>query len=150
LEINFTAFDEHFLQCSSRWLQDKEIAVLIDAPAFSKEKQDAWFNSLPQKDDYFIWGIQYGLMPVGVTGLKNVGKGRGEYWGYIGEKEYWGKGIGTAMLHFIEDIAKDKGLNILYLKVLETNIRAISLYQRNCYKTVKTVDGFLWMEKQLA
>lgn len=149
MEISFIAFNEQFLQHSTRWLQDEEIAALIDAPVFSKEKQDAWFHSLPEKDDYFIWGINYNTLPVGVTGLKNVENDKGEYWGYIGEKDHWGKGIGKAMLHFIENFATGKGLRTVYLKVLETNTRAVSLYQKHSYTTVKRADGFLWMEKQL-
>lgn len=51
-------------------------------------------------------------------------------------KEYWGLGIGTAMLTELIRIAKDWGLMQLELEVIEGNERAIALYERMGFETV--------------
>jgi RimJ/RimL family protein N-acetyltransferase len=149
MEINFVPFDEQFLQHSSKWLQDEEISMLIHASPFSAEQQQQWFEQLPVRKNYFIWGVECDHQPIGVTGLKNVSTTDAEYWGYIGEKEYWGKGIGKQMMQFIEAEAGKLQISNIYLHVSVTNQRAIASYKKSGFSIISTADDLFRMEKSL-
>jgi len=129
-------YDVTFLEKSWEWLNDPEIKQLTLTPDFSKEDQLNFYNSLPQKKDYWIKGIAEDGIPIGAMGLKNINKehSSAEYWGYIGEKEYWGKGIGKFVLK--EAIRKTRELNLkkIYLKVSRKNLRARILYEKMGFK----------------
>jgi len=131
IEIQFVAYDKVFLNKSWNWLNDSEIRKLVMSPKFTKEQQIQWFNSMNEHEDYLIWGIICEKVPIGVCGLKNITKNEGEYWGYIGEKSYWGKGIGKIMMNMVIDKAKEVKLKKVYLKVNKLNIRAIKLYNKS-------------------
>jgi RimJ/RimL family protein N-acetyltransferase len=147
--VQFVKFEEKFLELSWKWLNNKEIRELINVKQISKKEQIEWFNLLPKKNDYLIYGITYNNVPVGVTGLKNITENNAEYWGYIGEKEYWGKGIGKAMMHFAIENAQKLQLESIYLKVLKSNQRAIYLYKSLNFKITSEQEGLLIMELNL-
>lgn len=132
LQIEFVPFDEEYLERSWTWLADPEIKRLTDTPDITREGQRKWFAHLATADDYVVWGVLANCVPVGVVGLKHIDveNGTGEYFGYLGEKDHWGKGIGVAMLDFIAKQALERGLNKLCLKVLKENVRAINLYKK--------------------
>lgn len=46
------------------------------------------------------------------------------------KKEYHGKGLATAMMSFIENIAKNKGCQFLWLGVWSLNPKAIRFYEK--------------------
>jgi len=146
--VDFVKYDEFFLNNSWKWLNDDEIKMLTNTPNFSREQQKEWFLSLTKKKNYYIKGMLFEGKRIGVVGLKNISLIEGEYWGYIGEKEYWGKGIGRQMINYILGVAKAKNLQKLYLKVIDKNIRAISVYNTMGFKVVKdkcTID-LVYME----
>jgi RimJ/RimL family protein N-acetyltransferase len=149
MEIKFVPFDETYLSASWIWLQDEELCKLIDATPITKQEQQIWYEDLSHKDDYFIWGVTINGQPIGVCGLKNVHDGEGEYWGYIGAKSYWGKGIGSKMLLFIEEFALSIKLNMVYLRVLRYNSRAYELYLRKDYLKYDESENIIFMKKFL-
>ena len=53
--------------------------------------------------------------------------------------EYQRSGIGTWLLRHLEQIAKEKGYNELYLDTSSKQIAAQRLYEKNGYKKYKTV-----------
>lgn len=119
-----------FIDLSWQWLNDPEIKKLTMTKDFTREEQMEFYNRLPDRSDYWIRGIQYESQPIGVMGIKNITKESGEYWGYIGDKRYWGKGFGAQML--TEAVLKSRQLLLaeLYLRVAAYNTRAKSLYQK--------------------
>ena len=149
MKIQFLEFDRVFLEMSFQWLSDSTIKYLTMTPDITKENQEKWFASLPDKDDYYIRGIAVDDKPIGACGLKHITSTEGEYWGYIGEKDYCGKGIGGRMMAFIEEYAKSLGLRQIYLHVLKDNERAIRLYTKNGYRVVSEKDNLTKMTKQL-
>lgn len=137
--IHFVDFNELFLEKSWGWLNDPEIKKLTNTPHFSKEEQLKWFKELPYLDNYKIWGVVIGKIPVGVFGIKNIKKNSGEYFGYIGNKEYWGMGIGyEALKIIIQKAEKEFSLQSLYLFVIKSNIRAINLYKKSGFEIEKS------------
>lgn len=116
---------------SKLWLLDPELNHLIHAGELpSDEDRLAWFESLPNREDYLIWGVEYNGQPIGVSGLKRIANKKAEYWGYIGEKAFWGKGLGKEMMKEVINKALELGLDTLWLRVRKYNPRAINLYKR--------------------
>lgn len=144
-KIRFVDYSIEYLEHSWEWLNDSEIKKLTNTSDFSKEDQLSFFKSLPQKNDYLIKGIEFNYKPIGACGLKKITLVEAEYWGYIGEKEYWGKGIGKFIINYLIGIAKEKSLKSIYLHVIESNIRAIKLYVKIGFEVENTIDGLVKM-----
>ena len=133
MEIKLVDYTVDYLELSWKWLNDPEIKALTNTPDFSLEQQLKWFNSLVLKQNYFIKGIEFLNTGIGVCGLKNITQSDAEYWGYIGDKQYWRKGIGSLILLEMEKQAKDFGVKSVCLNVLINNANAIQLYGKNGY-----------------
>lgn len=141
--LTFTRFDERFLGKSWEWLNDTEIKRLTMTPDFTQEAQARWFAGLPAKKDYLIWGLLCESTPIGVAGLKRITERDAEYWGYIGERDYWGAGLGKEIMRFVLARARELGLSELYLKVGVDNQRALALYTKTGFRLVSENDGVL-------
>ena len=128
--LNFVAYTRDFLTKSWEWLNDTEIKALTLTPDFTKEQQELFYISLPSRKDYHIWGIKLAGQPIGACGLKHITDTDAEYWGYIGERSYWGMGLGSQMLEYCEKMARTIRLKELYLYVGVSNIRARRLYKK--------------------
>ncbi|MEY8767059.1 GNAT family N-acetyltransferase [Francisella philomiragia] len=128
--LELVDYDEQFLSISWKWLNDVEIKRLTMTPVFTEQDQTRFFKSIKKRKDYKIFGIVFNNSRIGACGLKNIRCYRAEYWGYIGEKEYWGRGLGKEMMMKILDVANKEGIKSIYLKVHKDNYRAISLYKK--------------------
>lgn len=129
--LQLVGYDKTFFDRSKEWLLDEELNHLIHAGTIpSDEERLAWFNSLSTRTDYLIWGVAYNGEPIGVSGLKRIADGKAEYWGYIGEKAYWGKGLGKELMKEVINKAIVLGLDTIWLRVRKYNPRAINLYKR--------------------
>jgi RimJ/RimL family protein N-acetyltransferase len=102
----FEQFSMEYVEKSWEWLNDSEIRQLTDTLVFTKEDQLVWYESLPTKKDYRVWGISITGEKIGVVGLKKITKDSAEFFTYIGEKKYWGKGLGVQILSFAEEQAR--------------------------------------------
>ena len=128
--IKLVEYDKTYFNLSKEWLSDDELNHLIHAGELpSDEDRLAWFKSLPERSDYLIWGVDYNGQPIGVCGLKRIVNNQAEYWGYIGEKAYWGKGLGKELMKEVINKAIEYGLETIWLRVRKYNVRAISLYK---------------------
>lgn len=122
-------YDTSYFNLSKVWLLDNNLSHLIHAGSLpSDEERKQWFASLKSRTDYLIWGVKYCGSPVGVCGLKKIANGQAEYWGYIGEKNLWGKGLGKTMMAEIFKKAKELELSRVYLRVRKYNPRAYKMY----------------------
>lgn len=149
-KVELVPFDKRFFDKSRSWLEDEEVNRLTDTGELPTESDRLkWFESLPSKNDYLIWGVAFEEEPIGACGLKNIQGSKAEYWGYIGEKTYWGKGLGNVMMRLVEKEASLKGIDVLYLKVLLSNERAFKLYTKRNYVVIGTDDAFCFMSKML-
>lgn len=127
--VRLVPFDTTYLERSWVWLNDAEMRELTMTPLFSREQQRVWFDSLQTRLDYRIWGVCVDDVPAGAAGLKNIGEVSAEYWGYLGEKQYWGQGLGRAMALRVVAEARGLGLRQVYLRVGAANTRAVRLYR---------------------
>ena len=151
MKIRFIEYDETFLHLSKQWLSDPEIKRLTMTPDIDDEAQQRWFEKLNQRKDYLIWGILANEKPIGAVGIKNIDQvaKSGEYWGYIGEKEFIGQGIGRHMVEAMVDHGKNIGLKTLTLKVANYNQRAYVLYKKIGFEVIATEGIINIMKKRL-
>ena len=127
--LRLVEYDRIYFELSKKWLSDEELIHLTHTNALiSEEERLAWFESLPQRVDYLIWGVEYEGQPIGAGGLKHIADKKAEYWGYIGEKNYWGKGLGKVLMGEIVKKAKELELTTICLRVRKYNPRAYSMY----------------------
>lgn len=140
MKVELVYFSELYLNLSWDWLNDNEIKELTNTPTVTKQSQKDWYNYLYYRNDYEIWGIEVDNKPIGACGLKNITDKDCEYWGYIGEKDYWSKGVGSKALSMLIIKARKKGLKYIWLKVLKSNIRAIKLYEKYGFSIVGFID----------
>ena len=101
--LRLVRYSETYLKKSWDWLQDPETKALTMTPDFARDDQRRFFDKLADRRDYRIWGVELtGEGPIGAAGLKHIDGKSAEYWGYIGEKAHWGRGLGKQMLSAIE------------------------------------------------
>ena len=139
----------NFLNCSWKWLNDEVVRRLTLTPKFTRASQKQWFLKLSKRSDYLIWGVEAGDTPIGACGLKNITVSDCEFFGYIGEKRYWGKGLGTEMMIILINKAKDLGKTSMWLKVTKTNKRALALYSKMGFSIVSEEKLLFVMRKYL-
>lgn len=147
--VSLTPFSRSFLDLSFHWLTDPEIRFLTDSPVVTREGQEAWFAGLEDRTDYRVWGVLADGQPVGVCGIKHIQHREGEYFGYIGEKTFWGQGVGRRMMALTELCAQEEGLGRLHLRVLKANKRAVRLYEGCGYDIDESDDKYHYMSKLL-
>ena len=150
--IQLEKYDEVYLKNSWRWLNDPQIKSLTDTSDFTQEQQKKWFESIDETPTYKIWGVSFNGIPIGVFGIKNINdlERKGEYWGYIGEKQYWGQGLGKIILNELLKIASNElKLESIYLRVLVENNVAINLYRKFDFQEVSNENGNIIMQKTL-
>jgi RimJ/RimL family protein N-acetyltransferase len=145
-KITFVRFDEVFLHLSWSWLNDPEIKRLTDTGDFTERDQFKWYDSLSGRTDYKVWGIESDGNKIGVLGLKGISGAGAEYFGYIGEKTCWNKGISKLMLDFICTHAKANGLGLISLSVIKDNERAIRAYKRYGFTLAGENEKMVFMD----
>ena len=149
--LTLVKYNEHYLEKSYNWLTDPEIQILTDGPFFlTREIQQKWYVQMMDDPTYVIWGIDWDGVGIGACGIKHIDfeNCTGEYWGYIGEKEYWG-GKGHLLMSLIYQKAKELNLKKLYLVVLIENKRAFRLYESEGFSIDKRGDDRIYMSRQL-
>ncbi|MEI7675351.1 MAG: GNAT family N-acetyltransferase [Bacteroidales bacterium] len=149
MDVEFVEYTLDFLELSWNWLNDEEIRRLTDTPQFNQDDQLLWFESLKFRKDYMIWGIKAFGEKVGACGIKNITSDECEFWGYIGERNYWGLGVGVEMMKFVENKVREINRQCILLSVLVENKRAISLYEKMNYVFEKQQGDLVLMRKYL-
>lgn len=141
IDVEFREFDRRTLEKTWEWLNDPEIKDLTSTPDFDRESQEAWFQRLKGRDDYYIRSIWRDDEPIGVLGIKHLTPTDGEIWGYIGEKKYWGKAIGVEMMQHLLDYGKSQNLESIYAVILKRNVNSYKLHRRFGFEKEKDMEG---------
>lgn len=122
----------------NRWRQDRDVADLLVGSFrhVSLVADEAWFDSYAQNRKT---NVRLAIVTVdenrliGVTYLLNISdiNRSAEFGMMIGEKDYWGKGLGSAACRMtVSHAFEDLNLNRLELLVLEKNVRAMAVYRK--------------------
>lgn len=149
IDVSFRDFSREVLDKSWEWLNDPEIKELTLTPDLDRESQRVWFQNLKKKNDYYIRSVWLNEEPIGACGVKNITYTDGEVWYYIGEKNYWGKGVGTQMMQSLIEYARSQNLKSVYAKLHETNAGSYKLCERFDFKKESEIDKIVIMRLYL-
>lgn len=119
-----------------RWKNDYELCNLINAHPLpiAKYETEEWFKKNQSDKNQILFGIHEikSKELIGIVRLMFIDwiTSAAELGIFIGDKTVRGKGIGQEVMKLILDYAF-QGINLrrIYLKVSESNTRALSLYQ---------------------
>lgn len=68
---------------------------------------------------------------------------------FIGEKDYWGKGVAEeASRQILKYGFEERGLTYVYLHVRKDNVRAVRLYNKLGFVPIENEDNWIKMIKQ--
>lgn len=123
-----------------KWIKDEE-AIIYSLSIFQKMKTDQqieeWYtNSLNDKKNsnhgIFVDDVFVGY--AGICGMSDTNKS-GEYFIFIGDKDYWGKGIGSEVTKMIVKMGfEELGLNRIMLTVSVPNVGGVKAYEKAGFK----------------
>ncbi len=138
------------------WLRDKEVTRYLsqDNPNLTLKKEKEWYEKTKKAKNEVVFGI-YALdkgkkILVGSASfLKIDNDNRNAEFGIaIGDKDYWGKGIGTETTKLIIDFGfKILGLNSVYLVVNINNKAGQKAYKRAGFKKVGIMREHVYRKK---
>lgn len=122
-------------EISFKWRNDPEIWRFTGKRPdriITKEIENSWIKKAIREPDSYRFAIIADDNYVGNIQITNIkDNGNGEYHIFIGDKNYWGKGIATLATYQIIRFAKERlKLNQLYLFVNPENMPALSVYEK--------------------
>lgn len=133
------------LKYRMKWLNDPEVTHHLGTivrngtdESFHKKWFEGYFED-EKKCRRKIFIILADGKAIGQVGLLDINKYDSNAVLYIaiGEKDYWGKGVGRAATEFIKSYARDElGLHKVNLYVHAANERAVALYEKTGFTHV--------------
>jgi RimJ/RimL family protein N-acetyltransferase len=134
--VRLRAYEKSDADALFRWFSDEDVTRWLGPPNFPSRAHQERFIELASasSDDakYFAIETLDGKL-VGDCGLRFIDwkSRKAEFFITIGEKEFWGKGLGSDALRIVSRLAFDKmNLNRLWLSVLVDNPRAVRCYEK--------------------
>ncbi len=151
--IHLEPYDRTYLNLSWEWLRDSEIKALTLTPDFTREQQLTFFDTLSSRADYRIWGVAADDgEKIGAAGIKHIDGPDGEFWCYIGERAWWGRGIGGRILELCEDKARLFGVERLIMIAAASNARSVKAFEKMGFvlDDVDPGEGLVQLSKTVA
>jgi len=114
----------------SEWMNDDEVTRLLFTGSTPTTPDDLpW----PLENNAVVLGIWSDSKFIGTTGLYSIHPiaHSAEYRILIGDKNYWGRGIGTECTNMVTDYGFDRlNLNMIWLGVNVENKAAVRVYEK--------------------
>lgn len=129
--INLRKIKKSDLKYFLKWWKDKDL-IKLTSGFYEKSNKvlTGYFLNIFKNNKDHCFVIKYGANTIGNTFLIHKNKNAFEIQIAIGEKEYWGKGLGTKAIKKAVKMAFEKlGYSKAYLEVRPENIRAIKAYE---------------------
>ncbi len=134
--VRLRAYEKSDADALFRWFSDEDVTRWLGPPNFPSRAHQERFIELASASSadakYFAIETLEGKL-VGDCGLRFIDwkNRKAEFFITIGEKEFWGKGLGSDALRIVMRLAFDKmNLNRLWLSVLVDNPRAVRCYEK--------------------
>ena len=122
---------------SYQWRNDPEIWVYTEfrpaQPGITMEKETEWLRLKLEKlnDKRFAICLKETDQYIGNVQLIDLKDGEGEFHLFIGERQFWGKGIGKAATQLILETAfSELNLESVFLFAHEDNAAGLSIYKK--------------------
>ncbi len=124
------------------WSLDREVTLYsLSSYAYPQSKSDIekWLLNINSNTNNVSFGIcnKDNDQLIGYAGISRISalNRNGEYFIFIGEKSYWGKGIGTSVTKVVTDYAiRTLGLHRVQLTASSLNLAAIKAYKNAGYQ----------------
>jgi ribosomal protein S18 acetylase RimI-like enzyme len=130
-----------------RMLEEDDLE-LIFAP-WTRPAAAEWLDA-QRRGVYYIAVAEVDGVPVGRAGINYEGTGMADtpfLWAAHVEPEWQSRGIGTILMHHLEDVARARGMRAIRLFVAKDNPRAAALYERLGYvRCGEAVDRYSYEE----
>ncbi len=155
--------EERDIDLWMNWVNDPEVtAQLILDPPFTREDEEDFFEMAITDLTQIVLSVddKKTKKPIGITHLQTfpLNPFSAEFGILIGEKEFWGRGIGTEITRQMEKIAfQDLGLRKIVARVFAENTASQKIFRKLGFreigifeKEVQKSDGFhdcLFFEK---
>ncbi|MCX6744550.1 MAG: GNAT family N-acetyltransferase [Candidatus Parcubacteria bacterium] len=119
------------LKYFSKWWRDKELIRLTSGNLKKLSDLEArrYFMSMLENEKSWQYMIQSGRKTVGHITLAARKAGWYETQIVIGEKKYWGRGIGSIAIKKLLALAGKNKISKIYLEVRPDNLRAVNTYK---------------------
>ncbi len=117
------------------WIKDEEAIIyslsIFQAMKTDQQIKDWYLQAINDKRNsnhgIFVDGVFVGY--AGISGMSSINQS-GEYFIFIGDKNYWGKGIGTQVTQLIVKMGfEELDLNRIMLTVSVPNIAGVKAYE---------------------
>jgi len=135
---------------SYKWRNDPEVWRFTGSRpnqevTYDIEKQ--WIEKVIKDETCRRFAIIADEQYIGNIQLTNIKDGEASYHIFIGEKNWWGKGVSHLATYQILYFAKEVlGLKKIYLSVQKENIAALKSYQRSSFKQISEEYNWVNME----
>lgn len=153
MEVTIRPLEEKDAYTSVKWRNIPELwALTKSAPdrEITIEDEMTWIRKV-MNDGSKRFAILADDTYVGNTYLTDIENGACEYHIFIGDKNYWGKGIARKASELIITFAKDElHLKAIILEVNEANGAAIHLYKSLGFKQTGMREAFIQMRLELS
>lgn len=149
--IRLRTMEKSDLELKVRWYNDPDVnKTLIIEELLELDKSLKWFDKAKDDDsrrDFVIETLDG--EPIGITGLLGINckHGTAECTCVIGEKKFWGKGLGSIVHSLLLQFAfEELGLNKVWGTVYTNNVAIIRIVEKLGFK----IEGTLRQEKMIA
>ncbi len=150
MEIKIRSLRIEDAYTSVKWRNDKEVFKYTGNTydhEITLESELEWIKRIIAKKDDYRCAILADEVYVGNIYLTDITEGSAEYHIFIGNKDYWGKGVAKKASELILNYAFiTLRLKTVNLKVHEENIAALSLYRKLGFQEKVSEAKFLCME----
>lgn len=131
MNINLIKLKESDWQPFTKWWRDSELINLTSGnhSPMSDEEIQKQVNDMANDENSEHWLIDADSKIIGHININKIDEDSGELQIIVGEKEYWGKGIGGQAIDHVLNLAKNKYSKFI-IEVRPSNSRALNLYKK--------------------
>lgn len=151
--VKLRLIEESDLETTLAWRNQDDARIWFkNSSQLTLEQHQAWFQRYRDKDDDFLFVIQAGGKLVGQASVYDIewDKGRAEVGRFLAEPSSLGKGyIRQACNALIGLCSETLNLRYLFLEVIESNERALRIYQKNGFLLECRYGNILRMGRDL-
>lgn len=149
--VHIRPLEKNDAYASVKWRNQPDLWIHTKFKAVHEitiEDELAWIEKVMSDSSSARFAIVADGVYVGNIYLTNIHQGVGEYHIFIGDKNYWGKGIARqASIQIIDHGKNILGLKTIKLEVRSENAAAYHLYKSLGFKEVgNSEDGYVLME----
>lgn len=145
--------EEKAAKAATRWFADNRVRLYMGRiyPVSESEERD-WFRQQAGADDTMQWCIYVDDFLIGMAGLSeiNYSHSRAQFGIIIGERDYWGRGIGPvaglAVLEYAFNNLSPGGLHKVITQAMTENQRSIRALQKMGFANFGVAREHFWFQ----